>query len=37
MQEILKVQAQIQSAFVQKAEALAIASQSPRVGFKIIS
>ncbi len=37
IQKILKMQAQIQSAFVQKAEALAIASQSPRVGFKIIS
>ncbi len=37
IQKILKVQAQIQSAFIQKAEALAIASQSPHIGFRIIS
>jgi hypothetical protein len=37
MKEILKVQAQIQSAFVQKAEQLAKASQSPRVGLHIVS
>jgi hypothetical protein len=37
IQKILKMQAQIQNTFMQKAGALAIASQSPRVGFKVIT
>jgi hypothetical protein len=37
MQEILKVQAQIHSAFADKGRALTEASQPVRVGLKVIS
>jgi hypothetical protein len=37
MQEILKVQAQINRSFSEKAERLTEASQPPRVGLRIIS
>ncbi len=37
MQEILKVQAQIQSAFVQKADALAKTNEPVHMGLRVIS
>jgi hypothetical protein len=37
MEEILKVQAAIHASFTQKAEALAKASEAPRVGLRVIS